>query len=173
MDFSKAFDTIPHNRLLNKLKRYGINNKTHAWISKFLTCHEQRVVVSGEQSPWTHVKSGVPERTLLGPLLFLIYISNLPGNIHSTVRLFADDCVLYREINNQLDSAELQKDLDELTKWEHDWQMHFNSDKCFVMRLTNARNVKQFKYTLGNTTLQETYSHSYLGVCITKNLNWN
>ena len=116
MDFSKAFETVPHNRFLNKLKRYDINNKTHAWISKFLTCREQRVVISGEHSPWTHVKSGVPQGTVLGPLLLLIYINNLPNNIHSTVRLFADDCVLYREINNQLDSQELQKDLHELTK---------------------------------------------------------
>ena len=173
MDFSKAFKTVPHNRLLNKLKRYDVNNKTHAWITKFLTCREQRVVVSGEHSPWTHVKSGVPQGTVLSPLLFLIYINDLPNNIHSTVRLFADDCVLYREINNQLDSQELQKDLDELTKWEHDWQMHFNPDKCFVMRLTLTRNIKQFNYTLGNTKLQETDSHSYLGICITKDLNWN
>jgi hypothetical protein len=100
MDFSKAFDTVPNNRLLNKLKRHGINNKTHAWITKFLTCREERVVVSGEHSPWTHVKSGVPQGTVLGPLLFLIYmyINDLPNNIHSTVCLFADDCVLYREI---------------------------------------------------------------------------
>ena len=63
MDFSKAFNSVPHNRLLNKLKRYGINNKTHAWISKFLTCREQRVVVNGEHSPWTHVESGVPQGT--------------------------------------------------------------------------------------------------------------
>ena len=82
----------------------------------------------------THVESGVPQGTVLGPLLFLIYINDLPNNIHSTVRLFAEDCVLYWEINNQLDSQELQKDLDELTKWEHDWQMHFNPDKCFVMQ---------------------------------------
>ena len=141
LDFSKAFDIVPHNRLLNKLKRYGINNRTHAWISQFLTCREQ----SGGQwytHPWTHVESGVPQDTVLGPLLFLIYINDLPNNIHSTVPLFADDCVLFREINNQLHSQELQKDLDEVTKWEHDWQMNFNPDKCFVIRLTHARNIK-------------------------------
>lgn len=173
MDFSKAFDTVPHNRLLNKLKRYGIQNKTHAWISNFLKCREQRVVVGGEHSTWTNVTSGVPQGTVLGPLLFLIYINDIPDKIRSTVRLFADDCVLYREINNQSDSQELQKDLNELAKWEHDWQMHFNPKKCFVMRLTHARNVKHFNYTLGNATLQETDSHPYLGVCITKYLTWN
>ena len=65
IDFSKAFDTVPHDRLLNKLKRYGSNNKTYAWISKFITCREQRVVVSGEHYPWTHVESGLPQGTVL------------------------------------------------------------------------------------------------------------
>ena len=92
----------PLNQLINKLKRYGIKNKTHAWIS-------------------THVKCGVPQGTILGPLLFLVYINDLPDNIHSTVRLLVDNCVLYREINNQIDSQKLLKDLDELTKSEHDW----------------------------------------------------
>ena len=93
MDFSKAFDTVPYNRLLNKLNIYGIHNKTHTWISNFLKFREQRVVV-GEHSTWTNVVSG----TILGPLLFLVYITDLLDNIHSTVRLIADNCVLYREI---------------------------------------------------------------------------
>jgi len=127
MDFSKAFDTVPRNRLLNKLKRSDINNKTHTWISKFLTHHEQKVVVSGEHSSWTHIRSGVPKGTVLGPLLFLIYHSDFSDNINSTtVLLFPYDCVMYREINIQLDSQEKQKDLDELNKCDHDWQMHFN-----------------------------------------------
>ena len=107
MDFSKAFDTVPHNRLLNKLNRYGIHNNTHTWISNFLKRRKQRVVVGGEHSTWTNVVSGVPQGTVLGPLLFLTYINDLPDNIHSTVRLFADDCVLYREIKNESDSHEL------------------------------------------------------------------
>ena len=173
MDFSKAFDTVPHNRLLNKLNRYGIHNNTHTWISNFLKRRKQRVVVGGEHSTWTNVVSGVPQGTVLGPLLFLTYINDLPDNIHSTVRLFADDCVLYREIKNESDSHELQKDLNRLAQWEHDWQMHFNTQKCFVMRITHARHVKHYSYTLGDSTLQETDSHPYLGVCITKDLTWN
>ena len=83
LDFSKAFDTVPHNRLLNKLDRYGIRNKTHTWISNFLKYRKQRVVIGGEHSTWTEVMSDVPQGTILGPLLFLTYINDLPNNIHS------------------------------------------------------------------------------------------
>ena len=116
LDFSKSFDTVPHNRLLNKLDRYGIRNKTHTWISNFLKYRKQRVVIGGEHSTWTQVMSGVPQGTVLGPLLFLTYINDLPNNIHSSIRLFADDCVLFREIKNEIDSQELQKDLNSLMK---------------------------------------------------------
>ena len=129
MDFSKAFDTVPHNRLLNKLNRYGIRNKTHNWISNFLKYRKQRVFIGGEHSTWTQVISGVPQGTALSPLLFLTYINDLPTNIPSPIRLFADDCVPYREIKNESDSQELQKDLNSLMKWEYDWQMHFNPQK--------------------------------------------
>ena len=121
MDFSKAFDSVPHNCLLFKLNRYGIQNNTHRWISNFLRHLVQRVVVGGEHSTWTDVVSGVPQGTLLGPLLFLCYINDLPNNLQSSVRLFADDCVIYREIQNEFDSNVLQEDLDTLGKWETNW----------------------------------------------------
>ena len=173
LDFSKAFDTVPHNRLLNKLDRYGIRNKTHTWISNFLKYRKQRVVIGGEHSTWTQVMSCVPQGTVLGPLLFLTYINDLPNNINSSIRLFADDCVLYREIQNEIDSQELQKDLNSLMKWECDWQMNFNPKKCFVMRLTHARHMTRFNYILGDKSLQETDNHPYLGVHITNDLTWN
>ena len=94
MDFSKAFDVVPHNRLLSKLHRYGLHGTTLTWISGFLKHRTQRVVVSGEKSAWSNVISGVPQGTVLGPLLFLVYINDLPDNLHSSVRLFEDDCVL-------------------------------------------------------------------------------
>lgn len=108
MDFSKAFDTVPHNRLLCKLQNYGIKGHTLTWISNFLKLRKQRVVVGGDFSDWVDVISGVPQGTVLGPLLFLVYINDLPDNISSEVRLFADDCVIYRQIKNNLDQVQLQ-----------------------------------------------------------------
>ena len=117
--------------------------------------------------------SYVHQGTVLGPLLFLTYINDLPNNVHSSIRLFADDCVLYREIKNEIDSQEQQKDINSLMKWEYDWQMHFNPQKCFVMRLTHARHMTRFNYILGDKSLHETDNHPYLGVHITKYLTWN
>ena len=174
MDFSKAFDTVPHNRLLYKLTKYGITGNLHTWISNFLTKRKQRVVVDGEHSDWTNVRSGVPQGTVLGPLLFLLYINDLPHGISSTVRLFTDDCVMYHTIKTDSDAQTLQHDLDTLTKWQDNWQMTFNTDKCFTLKVTRSKTPKQHKYRLSNSTLQETSSHTYLhvGVELSQDLRW-
>ena len=173
MDFSKAFDTVPHQRLLLKLNQYGITGKTNKWISSFLQDRHQRVVVGGEHSQWVKVQSGVPQGTVLGPLLFLIYINDLPDDISATVRLFADDCVLYSNIKSHQDATRLQDDLDKLSTWENKWQMQFNPQKCFVLRIAGSRSPIVNEYTLGGTVLQETPSHSYLGVEISQDLKWD
>ncbi|KAJ8042793.1 RNA-directed DNA polymerase from mobile element jockey [Holothuria leucospilota] len=173
MDFSKAFHTVPHNRLLCKLQNYGIKSHTLTWISNFLKLRKQRVVVGGDFSDWVDVISGVPQGTVLGPLLFLVYINDLPDNISSEVRLFADDCVIYRQIKNNLDQVQLQKDLNNLSEWQNKWQMHFNTKMCFSMRITHSRNPKLFHYTLDKDILESTASHTYLGVDISNNLTWN
>jgi len=118
------------------------------------------------------VVSGVPQGTVLGPLLFLTYINDLPDKLHSSVRLFADDCVLYHEIHNEIDAEELQEDLNTLVEWEKQWQLCFNPSKCFIMRLTHARSTKHFEYKLGESILNETDGHPYLGVFISNKLNW-
>lgn len=95
LDFSKAFDKVPHKRLLSKLWNYGVRGNTHGWIQSFLVDRTQRVVVDGEASDWVHVESGVPQGTVLGPVLFLAFINDLPRSVQSRVCLFADDCVIY------------------------------------------------------------------------------
>jgi len=111
LDFCKAFDTVPHCRLLLKLSSYGIENKANFWIKSWLTQRVQIVVVNGKCSTWLPVKSGFPQGTILGPLLFLIYINDIVKDISSNLRLFVDDCLLYCVISSEEDSAELQHDL--------------------------------------------------------------
>ena len=95
LDFSKAFDTVPHRRLLMKLDHYGIRDHTHEWIRQWLTTRKQRVVLDGEASSEVHVDSGVPQGTVLGPLMFLLYVNDIGEGVNSEVKLFADDCLLY------------------------------------------------------------------------------
>ena len=102
-DFKKAFDTVPHSRLLHKLRGYGIRGKVLNWLKSFLTGRRQRVILNGSSSKWTPVISGVPQGTILGPLCFLLYINDLPDRISSSIKLFADDCKVYRDIRSKSD----------------------------------------------------------------------
>ena len=128
LDFSKAFDKVSHRRLATKLNHYGVRGNTLAWIQDFLSHRTQQVVVDGEKSAPAPVTSGVPQGTVLGPLLFLVYINDLPSRVNSTARLFADDCLLYRVIKSTDDYHTLQQDLDLLQQWENEWQMSFNPE---------------------------------------------
>ena len=164
---------MAHQRLAIKLHHYGVRNKTLTWIKNFLADRYQRVVLDGKTSTSSPVTSGVPQGTVLGPLLFLIYINNLPSCASSTVRLFADDCLLYRVISTQEDAASLQEDLDHLQEWERDWQMVFNPDKCEHIRITNKRKIVQTSYKIHGQVLKETNKAKYLGVTIDGKLTWN
>ena len=129
LDFSKAFDTVPHRKLLHKLEAYSIRGPIHNWITNFLTQQSMCVVVEGEKSRQVDVGSGVPQGTVLGPLLFLCHINDLPDRVTSHIRLFADDCLLYRAINTPANHQRLQQDLDNLQKWAQEWGMKFNAKK--------------------------------------------
>ncbi len=175
MDFAKAFDKVPHRRLLYKLQYYGINGKTNKWIESFLTNRSQQVVLDGEMSDPCPVDSGVPQGTVLGPALFLAYINDLAENIspQSSVRLFADDCIVYRPVKTMQDCEELQNDINKIGEWENTWQMKFNADKCNALKITRARSPLDYKYKLHDHTLEEVDSSKYLGVTIQNDLKWN
>ncbi|MEW8489873.1 MAG: reverse transcriptase family protein, partial [Candidatus Thiodiazotropha endolucinida] len=173
LDFSKTFDKVPHQRLLLKLHHFGIRGSLLSWIESFLTDRSQKVLVEGKASPSVPVVSGVPQGTVLGPLLFLLYINDLPEKVSSTVRLFADDSLLYRKIKSQEDHDILQEDLHLLEGWESDWQMLFNPSKCEVIRITKKRNRIPGSYCIHGQQLALAKSGKYLGVTITDTLSWN
>jgi hypothetical protein len=131
LDFSKAFDSVPHKRMMMKLDFYGIRANTLKWIEAFLSNRSQVVSINGSHSTSKQVISGVPQGSILGPVLFLLYINDITTSIRSNIRLFADDCVLYREISNNLDNQVLQNDLNLLSTWASKWQLNFNISKCY------------------------------------------
>ena len=154
LDFSKAFDRVPHQRLLSKLHHYGVRDSLLLWINNFLTKRSQRVVVDGEASDWVPVTSRVPQGTVLGPmLLFLSFINDLSSGITSKIRLYAEDCLIYRPIKNTKDSAALQRDLDILYHWSTTWNMKFNTDKNCAIHCT-------IHFTLKCNSINATY---YMG----------
>ena len=114
IEFSEAFDLVPHDRLLTKLAASGVDSRVVVWVREFLVCRTQRARVGGQLSKEVKVTSGVPQGSVLGPPLFLVYLSDIWRNIDSSIRLFADDCIIYREITNEKDIEKLQKDLDTL-----------------------------------------------------------
>ena len=174
LDFEKAFDTHPHELLKSKLFSYGIGGKTLKWIDSFLCFRQQRVVVNGVKSDWAPVLSGVPQGTVLGPLLFSLYINDISSDIESEIRLFADDCVCYREIKDEVDTMKLQRDIDRLGSWARKWGMRFQPVKCNMMHLTRKRIKKiHASYALEGTDLGNVESIKYLGVTITSDLRWN
>jgi hypothetical protein len=174
LDWSKAFDKVPHERLLSKLEHYGIKGKLHGWFKSFLTGRTQQVVYGGSQSEPTNVLSGVIQGSVLGPLLFNIFVADLPNCVrNSDLKQYADDCSLSKEIKSQTDEKELQDDLDNVSLWCVNNGMELNAKKCKVMDITHARNVRHTTYTIGGTQLQYVETERLLGIHISKNLKWN
>ena len=167
--FSKAFDLAPHQRLLRKLQQAGVTGPLHTWISNFLTKRSQKVVLEGVSSSSVQVTSGVPQGTVLGPLLFILYLNE---GITSQVRPLADYCILYHEIASEEDSKVLQADINMLCSWESCWQMHFNIAKCYAMHITHKTKPILSTYTMNGKPLETVSRHTYLGVEINHKLSW-
>ena len=173
LDFSKAFDKVNHLKLLYKLQVHGVQGKTLGWIESFLVGRSQTVVLDGESSDELPVLSGVPQGSVLGPILFLLYINDLPENVQSQVRLFADDTAVYLTVQDPNDSKRLQSDLNVLQEWEKKWDMEFNPSKCQVLHITRSRTPIRYKYTMHGQILESVENARYLGVDISSDLGFS
>ena len=157
-----------------KLYHYGMRGNTLERIQSFLSNRTQEVIFQGKRPFTAAVTSGVPHGTVLGPILFLCYTNDFPDQVSSTARLFADDCLLYRNINATADADKLQSDIDNLQKWEADCLMEFNPDKCEIIRITNRRKKKVVScYSIHGKAPKEVTGAKYIGVTIDRKLTWN
>ena len=169
LDFPKAFDKVNYSKPLLKLYSHGIRNATLRRIQAFLSYRQQKVVVEGEESYSVPVTSGVPLGSVVGPILFLVYINDLPQDIVSQVRLFADDTAIYLTLEEKGDSDQLQRDLDRLQKWKARWDMEFSPSKCQVIRVTISMTPLQTQYILHGQVLEAVSTTRYLGVDTSSN----
>ena len=167
LDFAKAFDKVPHHRLLRKLEGYGVSGSVLAWIKGWLLNRWQRVGVRGHWSGWRRVLSGIPQGSVLGPVLFLVFIDDLEVGLMSEVLKFADDTKVFGRVDSESDREGLQRDLDRLVQWSEKWQMKFNVEKCKVMHL-GRRNLGG-EYVMNGGALG-TVEERDLGVRITNDL---
>jgi len=170
LDFQKAFDKVPHTRLIMKLAAHGIDGQVLQWIQNWLSDRKQRVVLNGQFSDWREVLSGVPQGSVLGPLLFVIYINDIDESVGSKILKFADDTKIYLNIKSPEDIANLQSDLCNLVSWSKDWQMLFNVDKCKVMHI--GYNNKKAEYVMDGVKLERVTEEKDLGVIFSEDLKW-
>ena len=170
LDFQKAFDKVPHERLMKKVEAHGINGNVSRWLRNWLTGRTQRVCTGQGKSQWATVTSGVPQGSVLGPLLFIIYINDLDTDITSKISKFADDTKLCHRANSEQDRISIQNDLNKLVEWAGKWQMNFNVEKCTVMHI-GAHNRKS-DYSMAEQRLTEVNQQRDLGILITDDLKW-
>lgn len=160
-----------------KLSSYGIKGKVLTWIEQFLKGRKQRVVINGEASNWTNVVSGVPQGSVLGPILFIIFINDLPDIVESACKLFADDTKIYRVIHSQADQLQLQEDLYKRCRWSNEWLLRFNVQKCKVLHIGNSTNFdfsyKMFDKTEKYSQLLTAETEKDLGIHFTSTLNFD
>lgn len=174
LDFAKAFDSVDHVILLRKLKDYGIAGNLYRWFSDYLHNRTQRVVVEGAASSWSPVTSGVPQGSILGPMLFLLFINDLPDVIpeSTSTGLYADDTKLYREISTPEDCSQLQEALSCADVWSKDNNINFNPSKCKILTFSRRKTPFLFEYYLGSSELKRVNDEVDLGITVTSNLSW-
>ena len=174
LDFSKAFDKVPHSKLIYKIKSLHVSGYIVNWIQDFLKNRDQKVVLGTAVSRPLEVLSGVPQGSVLGPVLFLVYINDIVNCVeHANIKLFAEDTILYLPITSNNDVAHFQQDLDSLTRWASTWDMSFNVNKSQVILFTRSRQTISQDYYLCGALLTPTDNIKYLGININKDLTWS
>ena len=174
LDFQKAFDKVPHQRLLKKLYAYGIRGHTYQWIKEFLSNRQQRVTINGSKSEWRDVTSGIPQGSVLGPVLFLVFINDFPDVIEVLLKLFADDAKLYSVISSLNDVQPLQRSVNNAGTWSIDWEMLFNIKKCHQLHV--GPQDTGYTYTMqtenGPQAIEKVANEKDLGVIIDSKLTF-
>ena len=155
--------------MLKKLQGYGITRPLFRWLESFLIGRKQKVVLNGEESDWTNVTSGIPQGSVLGPILFLIYINDLPDVVNSIVKLFADDTKIYANVNTIENQERLQEDINNLMEWSNSWQLKFNKSKCKHLHL--GRNTDT-TYKIEGENIEKITEEKDLGVTIDSQLKF-
>ena len=172
-DFSKAFDSVPHQRLLKKMSGIGITGSTLNWVESFLSNRQQRVRVEDKYSEWKQVISGIPQGSVLGPTLFVIFINDMPDVVECMIQLFADDAKNFTNVNIRDDGGnnKLQSDINNLSEWSTKWQLPFNTRKCKVLHLGNSNPCHRYK--MNGQKLEQVNEEKDLGVIIDKELRFH
>ena len=177
LDYQKAFDTVPLRRLLHKLRAYGINGKLLAWMESFLVGRTQQVSVNGTTSESRAVLSGVPQGSVLGPILFVLYINDIMDQLETNMLLFADDSKLYNHVSintAQENCSAIQRDLSRLEEWSNSWLLRFHPGKCHVLSLGEFMKTpcRAFDYQLCGQSLDHVFEERDLGVIIDSSLTF-
>ena len=174
-DISKAFDRVWHAGLLHKLRQIGLSESLVDWFSSYLDSRRQRVVFNSKTSDWKNIDAGVPQGSILGPILFLIYINDIVDDIHSKIRLFADDTSLYLIVDNPNETAErINSDLERINVWSKQWLVDFNPSKTKSLNMTRKLHpTKHPRLHMDNTEITEVEHHKHLGLILSKDGRWH
>ena len=180
LDISKAFDKVWHDRIIFKLKSYGAEGELLPLLKNYLEIREQRVVLNGQTSEWRKIMSGVPQGSVLGPLLFLIYINDLPDGINSLCKTFADDTSFFSKVYDTHNSAsKLNDDLEKISYWAYQWKMQFNPDpnkqanEVIFSRKTSSNNLPHQPIKFNKIDISECPHQKHLGIVLDSKLNFN
>ena len=177
LDFAKAFDKVNHSLLLDKISGFGIDGNLLKWFGNYLSDRRQQVTIPGSTSGVLPVLSGVPQGSILGPLLFLMFINDLPDSVmensDAKMVLFADDSKIYKTIRTTSDCMDLQTSIDRTSIWSCENKMLLNSKKCTIVSVNRKTQPTTFSYSLGGIPLEKTNCEKDLGVLIKSDLKWD